>query len=35
MFDKNSLKNLFSFIGCGENYDENKITEILNNNIKD
>jgi hypothetical protein len=35
LFDKNSLKNLFSFIGCGENYDENKITEILNNNIKD
>jgi hypothetical protein len=35
MFDKNSLKNIFSFIGCGENYDENKITEILNNNIKD
>lgn len=35
MFDRNNLKNLFSFIGCGENYDENKITDVLNNNIKD
>lgn len=35
MFDRNNLKNIFTFIGCGENYDENKITEILNNNIKD
>ena len=35
MFDRNNLKNIFSFIGCGENYDENKITEVLNNNIKD
>lgn len=35
MFDKNNLKNIFSFIECGENYDENKITEVLNNNIKD
>lgn len=35
MFDKNNLKNLFCFIGCGENYNENKITDILNNNIKD
>ena len=35
MFDKNNIKNIFSFIGCGENYDENKITEVLNNNIKD
>ena len=35
MFDRNNLRNIFSFIGCGENYDENKITEVLNNNIKD
>ena len=35
MFDKNNIKNIFSFIGCGEKYDENKITEVLNNNIKD
>ena len=35
MFDRNNLKNIFSFIDCGENYDENKITEVLNNNIKD
>jgi len=35
MFDRNNLKNIFSFIDCRENYDENKITEVLNNNIKD
>jgi len=35
MFDRNNLKNIFLFIGCGENYNENKITEVLNNNIKD
>lgn len=35
MFDRNNLKNLFTFIDCGDQYDENKITEVLNNNIKD
>jgi hypothetical protein len=35
MFDRSNLKNIFSFIGCKDSYDENKITEILNNNIKD
>ena len=35
MFDKNNLRNIFSFINCSKLYDENKITEILNNNIKD
>ncbi len=35
MFDRNNLKNLFTFINCGDQYDENKITEVLNNNIKD
>jgi hypothetical protein len=35
MFDRNNLQKLFSFIDCREKYDENKITEVLNNNIKD
>jgi hypothetical protein len=35
MFDRNNLQNLFSFIDCREKYDENKINEVLNNNIKD
>lgn len=35
MFDRNNLQNLFSFIDCREKYDENKVTEVLNNNIKD
>ena len=35
MFDRNNVKNIFSFIGCENFYDENKITEILNNNIEE
>ena len=35
MFDRNNLQNLFSFIDCREKYDESKVTEVLNNNIKD
>ena len=35
MFDRNNLQNMFSFIDCREKYDENKVTEVLNNNIKD
>lgn len=35
MFDRNNLIKIFSFIDSGENYNENKITEVLNNNIKD
>ena len=35
MFDRNNLRNIFSFIDCTELYDENSITEVLNNNIKD
>lgn len=35
MFDRNNLQNIFKFIECKEFYDENKITEVLNNNIKD
>jgi hypothetical protein len=35
MFDRNNLKKIFSFIECGEKYNENIVTEVLNNNIKD
>jgi hypothetical protein len=35
MFDRNNLQNIFSFIDCREKYDESKVTEVLNNNIKD
>jgi hypothetical protein len=35
MFDKNNLQNMFSFINCRENYDENKVEEVLRNNLKD
>jgi hypothetical protein len=35
MFNRTNLENIFSFIDCKEFYDESKITEVLNNNIKD
>jgi len=35
MFDKNNIQNIFSFIDCRENYDENKIDNVLKNNLKD
>ena len=35
MFDKNNLQNIFSFIDCRENYDEEKIGNVLMNNLKD
>jgi hypothetical protein len=35
MFHKENLKNIFTFIECGDNYNEEKINEVLNNNIKD
>jgi hypothetical protein len=35
MFDKENMKKLFTFIGFEKDYDENKIDEILNNNVKD
>ena len=35
MFDKKNIKNIFSFIECGDQYDENKVIDVLNNNIKD
>lgn len=35
MFDLNNIKNIFKFIGCEDSYDETKVNEILNNNLKD
>ena len=35
MFDKNHLKKMFTFIDCGEKYNEKIVEEILNNNIQD
>jgi len=34
MWDKTNIQNMFSFIDCRENYDENKVNEVLKNNIK-
>jgi hypothetical protein len=35
MFDKNNLRNVFNFIGCGEKFNEEIIDNILKNNLKD
>jgi hypothetical protein len=35
MFNKANLQDIFQFIDCRENFDENKILDILKNNIKD
>ena len=35
MFDKTNVQNIFSFIDCREKYDENKVDEVLRNNLKD
>jgi hypothetical protein len=35
MFDNENIKKIFEFIECQEHYDENKIKQILDNNIKD
>lgn len=35
MFNTENIKNIFTFIDCKEHYNEEKILEILNNNIKD
>jgi len=35
MFVQENLKNIFKFIDCSEHYNEVKIKEVLNNNIKD
>ena len=33
--NKENIKKIFEFIECQEHYDENKIKQILDNNIKD
>jgi len=35
MFDKQNIMNIFTFIQCREHYNEEKVSEVLNNNIKD
>ena len=35
MFDHSNVKEIFKFIDCEEHYDEKKVQEVLNNNIKD
>jgi len=35
MFDMKNIENIFLFIGCKQHYSEEKIREVLNNNIKD
>jgi len=35
MFDKNNLRNIFTFIDCGEKFNEEIIDNILKNNLKD
>ena len=35
MFHKPNMENLFTFIGCRENYNEMEIDAVLKNNIKD
>jgi hypothetical protein len=35
MFDKNNIRNIFNFIECGENFNDENIDKILINNIKD
>jgi hypothetical protein len=35
MFDMENIKKIFEFIDCSQHYDESKIKQILDNNIKD
>jgi len=35
MFNTNIIKNLFQFLDCEQMFDENKIKEVLNKNVKD
>ena len=35
MFDMENIKKIFEFIDCSQDYDPNKIKQILENNIKD
>ena len=35
MFDMENIKKIFEFIDCSQHYDQSKIKQILDNNIKD
>jgi hypothetical protein len=35
MFDMENIKKIFEFIDCSQYYDQSKIKQILDNNIKD
>ena len=35
MFQINNLKTMFQFMGCGGNFNESEINEILKKNLKD
>ena len=35
MFQINNLKKIFEFMGCGENFNEREIDEVLKKNLKD
>jgi len=35
MFDINNIRQMFKFIDCEEHFDEKKVQDVLNNNIKD
>lgn len=35
MFNKQNLRNIYNFIDCLEHFDEAKIDNVLNNNLKD
>ena len=35
MFDTKNIKQMFQFIGCGENFNEREINDILKKNLKD
>lgn len=35
MFDKNHLRNIFKYIDCLDSYNEEKVEEVLKNNLKD
>ena len=34
LFDLEKIKNIYTFLNLEEHFDENKINEILNNNLK-
>jgi len=35
MFDTNNIRQIFKFIDCEEHFNEKKVQDVLNNNIKD